>query len=150
MDLVASIYKNAEARKVTIELPLDHVAATKFEAKATPVNINNKAIGDGLMGLDIGPRTVARYSEIIKSANTVLWNGPMGVFEWPAFANGSIGVAKALAECQGYTVIGGGDSVAAANIAGVGSQIKHVSTGGGASLEFLEGLVLPGLKVLQK
>lgn len=150
LDLVASIYRNAEARKVNIELPVDHVASMSFDPSAAPIAVNNVALRQGLMGLDIGPRTVSRFSEMIRGANTVLWNGPMGVFEWEPFSHGSMGIAHAMAESQGFTVIGGGDSVAAANMAGVASKISHISTGGGASLEFLEGQVLPGLRVLMK
>ncbi len=150
MDMVASIYRNAEARKVNIELPVDHVAATVFEANATPININSVAFKEGQIGLDIGPRTVERYANIIRKSGTVLWNGPMGVFEWPAFAKGSFGIAHALAECPGETIVGGGDSVAAVNKAGVAARISHISTGGGASLEYLEGKTLPGLRVLAK
>lgn len=150
MDMVASIYRTAEARKVNIELPVDHVAATVFEANAAPINVNSVAMKHGQIGLDIGPRTVERYANIIRNSNTVLWNGPMGVFEWPAFANGSFGVAKAMAECQGETIVGGGDSVSAVNQAGVADRISHISTGGGASLELLEGKTLPGLRVLTK
>lgn len=150
MDMVASIYRNAEARKVNIELPVDHVAATAFEASATPISVNSVAMKEGQIGLDIGPRTIDRYSNIIRNSGTVLWNGPMGVFEWPAFANGSFGIARAMADCKGETIVGGGDSVSAVNKAGVADKISHISTGGGASLEFLEGKILPGLRVLAK
>lgn len=150
LDLVASIYKNAEARKVEIILPEDHVAAEKFDANAQAVDVSSKNIPKGLMGLDIGPRTAKRFSDIIALSKTVLWNGPMGVFEFDAFAKGSLRVADAMARSGGFTVIGGGDSVAAANKAGVADRIDHISTGGGASLEFLEGTMLPGVQVLLK
>ncbi len=150
MDLVASIYRNAEARKVEIILPEDHICADRFEATATPVEVPSKTIPRGLMGLDIGLRTGKRFTDIIALSKTVLWNGPMGVFEWDPFARGSIRIAEAMAKASGYTVIGGGDSVAAANKAGVSEKIDHISTGGGASLEFLEGKILPGVKVLLK
>lgn len=150
LDLVASIYRNAEARKVEIILPEDHVAAEKFDANAQAVEVSSKNIPKGLMGLDIGPRTAKRFSDIIALSKTVLWNGPMGVFEFDAFAKGSLRVADAMARCGGFTVIGGGDSVAAANKAGVADRIDHISTGGGASLEFLEGTMLPGVQVLLK
>jgi phosphoglycerate kinase len=150
MDLVASIYKNAEARKVEIVLPEDHIAAERFDKAAVAVELQTPTIPKGLMGLDIGRKTAKRYSDIIALSKTVLWNGPMGVFEWEPFARGSLRIAEAMADCKGFTVIGGGDSVAAANMAKVADRIDHISTGGGASLEFLEGTLLPGVKVLLK
>jgi phosphoglycerate kinase len=150
MDLVESIFRNAEARRVTIHLPQDHACAKEFSENAERVDVDAAAIPDGLMGLDIGPKTIKAYADVIRRSRTVLWNGPMGVFEWPKFADGSLAVAKAMAECEGKTIIGGGDSVSAVNMAGLASKMTHVSTGGGASLEFLEGRTLPGLKVLQK
>ncbi|RZA18104.1 MAG: phosphoglycerate kinase, partial [Proteobacteria bacterium] len=117
MDLVASIYKNAEARKVEILLPEDHIAAEKFEKSATAVELQTQTIPKGLMGLDIGRKTAKRYADIIALSKTVLWNGPMGVFEWEQFSRGSLRVAEAMADCKGFTVIGGGDSVSAANMA---------------------------------
>lgn len=101
------------------------------------------------MGLDIGPKTIAAYVQAIGVAGTVLWNGPMGVFEWEAFRNGTESVGRAVADCAGYTVVGGGDSVAAIELFGLGDSIDHVSTGGGASLELLEGKDLPGVAVLR-
>lgn len=150
MDLVASIYRNAEARKVEILLPEDHICADRFAADATPVESPGKSIPQGLMGLDIGRRTIKRYADIIALSKTVLWNGPMGVFEFDNFSRGSLSVAEAMAKASAFTVIGGGDSVAAANKAGVAAKIDHISTGGGASLEFLEGQMLPGVRVLLK
>ncbi|RYZ59126.1 MAG: phosphoglycerate kinase [Proteobacteria bacterium] len=150
LDLVASIYKNAEARKVEIVLPEDHIAAERFAKDAQAVELNTKTIPKGLMGLDIGRKTAKRYADIIALSKTVLWNGPMGVFEFDQFARGSLRIAEAMADCNGFTVIGGGDSVSAANKAKVANRIDHISTGGGASLEFLEGTMLPGVKVLLK
>jgi phosphoglycerate kinase len=149
LDLVADIYRNAAHRRVEILLPLDHVGASDFSEAATPVAVPTASIPAGIMGLDIGPKTQALYREIVLAAKTILWNGPMGVFEWPAYASGSLGIAKAMAEAPGRTIIGGGDSVSAANLAGVAAEIDHISTGGGATLEYLEGRVLPGLRVLQ-
>jgi phosphoglycerate kinase len=140
----------AKTRGVRLELPVDHVVAAKIEATAAPetLDVGDPAIGDR-MGLDIGPKTVARYREIIATAKTVVWNGPMGVFEIEAFAAGTIGVANAVAGVKGTTIIGGGDSVAAVTRAGVADKMTHISTGGGASLEFLGGRVLPGVAALE-
>ena len=150
MDLVEKIYENAKVRKVQIT-PVDHIAASEFSEAAEPVACNSENIPEGLMGLDVGPKTQKEYAAIIADSNTVLWNGPMGVFEWSSFANGSIAVADAMAANErAYTVVGGGDSVSATNLAGVSEKMSHVSTGGGASLEYLEGKTLPGLKVLTK
>lgn len=148
LDLVESIYRNAEARNVKIHLPVDHVCAKEFSESAEPVHVPEASIPDGLMGLDIGPETMKAYQEIIESSQTVLWNGPMGVFEWKAYAKGSMAIAHAMAVCTGKTVIGGGDSVSAVNKAGVADKMSHISTGGGASLEYLEGKILPGIKIL--
>ncbi len=150
MELVEAIYRNAEARRVTIHLPQDHVCASEFSESAKPVDVSKLSIPEDLMGLDIGPKTIAAYSEVISRSRTVFWNGPMGVFEWPAFAKGTMAIAAAMANCAGRTVVGGGDSVAAVNQAELGDKISHISTGGGAALELLEGRVLPGIKVLSK
>lgn len=148
LDLVAAIYDAADRRNVKIEIPFDHMTATDFDPKTDAIEIDSEAIPDHLMGLDIGEKTAARYKEVLESSATALWNGPMGVFEWPQFAKGSMAVAEGFANCQGTTVIGGGDSVSCANMAGIQDKVDHMSTGGGASLEFLEGKQLPGLKVL--
>ena len=140
----------AEKKGVKVILPVDHVCADKFDENATPVAVDSVDIPEGLMGLDIGPKTVALIVSEMKSAKNVVWNGPMGVFEFSAFAKGTEAVAKALAESDAISVVGGGDSVAAINKFGLASQISHVSTGGGASLECLEGKVLPGIKALEK
>ena len=139
----------AKERKLRLELPLDHVVAPKLEAGSPfeTIDVGDPAIGDR-MGLDIGPKTIALYRSIIAEGKTVTWNGPMGVFEIDAFARGTIEVAKALAAVQGTTVIGGGDSIAAVAKAGVTDRITHISTGGGASLEFLGGRALPGVVAL--
>jgi phosphoglycerate kinase len=149
IDTARDLTARAAARGVKLELPVDHVVAAKIEAGATGalLAVGDAAIGDR-MGLDIGPATVARYRGVIATAKTVVWNGPMGVFELDAFASGTIGVAKAVAAVRGTTIIGGGDSVAAVSRAGVADKMTHISTGGGASLEFLGGRILPGVQAL--
>lgn len=149
MALVETIMRNAEARKVQIFLPTDHICAKEFSETADAVPVSG-AIADGLMGLDIGPLTQATFSKVVRDSKTVLWNGPMGVFEWDKFSKGTMAMAAAMAEVHGKTVVGGGDSVSAMHKSGFSEKITHISTGGGASLEFLEGKVLPGLKVLTK
>ena len=145
-----AILRTAESRGLKLELPVDHVVASKIEAGAPSevLDVTDAAIGDR-MGLDIGAKTIDWYREIIKTAKTVTWNGPMGVFEIDDFARGTVEVAKAVAEVKGTTVIGGGDSIAAAAKAGVTDRITHISTGGGASLEFLGGRKLPGVEALR-
>ncbi len=143
------VIARAQTGGVRLELPVDHVVAAKLEAGAPSevLPVGEAAIGDR-MGLDIGPKTATRYGEVLKTAKTVVWNGPMGVFEIPAFAGGTEAVARAVAAVDGTTIIGGGDSIAAINKIGVADQISHISTGGGASLEFLGGRVLPGVAAL--
>ena len=147
IDSVLKAIMKAERMGIPILLPQDHVCADRFAEDAEPVK-TGLDIPDGLLGLDIGPKTRAAYREKILGAKTVVWNGPMGVFEWPAFRAGTQAVAQAVAECPGYTVVGGGDSVAAIEMLGLASNVKHISTGGGASLELLEGTLLPGIAVL--
>jgi phosphoglycerate kinase len=150
LDLAKQILADAKAKNVTFLLPLDHVVAEKLDASAKAQTVGKgQAIPDGLMGLDIGPESVELFSEEISRAATIVWNGPMGVFEIPQFAKGTFKVARAVAENAGATsIIGGGDSVSAVKAAGVADKISHISTGGGASLEFLEGKVLPGVEAL--
>jgi len=141
------LYEEAQGK---ILLPIDHVVAPEFSNEA-PAQVVEGDIPDGLMGLDIGPKTIERYREEILQARTVVWNGPMGVFEMPNFAKGTFAIAEALAEATdrgALTVVGGGDSVAAITQAGYADRVSHVSTGGGAMLEFLEGKELPGLIAL--
>ena len=149
LDSARDIERRAKERSLWFELPFDHVVAEKPEAgvAAEVLDVSDPAIGDR-MGLDIGPTTVKSYRNIITGARTVVWNGPMGVFEIDAFANGTIEVARAVASVKGTTVIGGGDSIAAVAKAGVTDRITHISTGGGASLEFLGGRQLPGVAAL--
>ena len=150
IDTARDLQSRAKARGLTFELPVDHVVAPKLDASAPAetIAVTDAAIGDR-MGLDIGPKTTARYAEVIRGAKTVVWNGPMGVFEIDQFAKGTIGVANAVAAVHGTTIIGGGDSVAAVNAAGVADKMTHISTGGGASLEFLGGQELPGVRALR-
>lgn len=138
----------AKDKGVQLLLPVDNIIADKFSADAAPVVTEDANIPEGYMGLDIGPKTADLYADAIKGAKTVIWNGPMGVFEFENFAKGTIKVAEAMAESDATTVIGGGDSAAAVNILGFGDKMTHISTGGGASLEFLEGTVLPGIAAL--
>jgi len=138
----------AAAKGVNLLLPVDNIVADKFSADATPVVTEDQNIPEGHMGLDIGPKTATIYADAVREAKTVIWNGPMGVFEFENFAKGTVEVAKAMAESDATTVIGGGDSAAAVNILGFGDKMTHISTGGGASLEFLEGKELPGIVAL--
>ena len=147
LDTVAGLIEQAGDR---LHLPVDIVAAAAFEADAEHRTVEADAIPDGWMGLDIGPRTIEAFAEVIATARTVVWNGPMGVFEWEAFAAGTMGVADAVAACDGFTVIGGGDSAAAVRSMGYADRVSHISTGGGASLEFLEGVDLPGIAALRR
>ena len=150
IDTAREVLEKAEAQGVTVHLPTDVVAAEAFAADAAHEVVPATAIPAGTMGLDIGPETVAEYAHVVAASRTVLWNGPMGVFEWPPFASGTMGVAEAMADVDGFTVIGGGDSAAAVRQMGLADRIDHVSTGGGASLEFLEGIDLPGVAVLRR
>jgi len=149
LDTVTGVLERAAQRGVELLLPTDVIAADGFDADADHRRVSADDIPDGWLGLDVGPETVERFAAAIGDAGSVLWNGPMGVFEWDAFAAGTEGVARAVVACSGYTVIGGGDSAAAVRKLGVSEQVSHVSTGGGASLEFLEGRELPGVAALR-
>jgi phosphoglycerate kinase len=149
LDLARTLMEQAKERGVQLLMPVDVVVADRFAADADKQTVSIDAIPEGWMALDIGPKTVELYRKVIVDSKTVVWNGPMGVFEMDAFASGTIGVAKAMEACQGTTIIGGGDSVAAVEKAGVAEHMTHISTGGGASLEFMEGKELPGVAVLQ-
>lgn len=142
------LLKKAQEKGVQIHLPVDTVAADHFAADAEPVLFDEGQLPDNMMGLDIGPKTREIYADIIRNAGTVIWNGPMGVFEFPAFAAGTNAVAKAMAESAAVTIVGGGDSAAAVEQMGYSDKITHVSTGGGASLEFFAGAELPGVAAL--
>lgn len=147
-ELVNSILKKASLKKVDILLPIDHLEGDKFAEDANVKIVGQSGIEDGWMGLDIADGTIKLFSEKIKEAGTVVWNGPMGVFEMEVFAKGTMAVAKALAESDAVSIVGGGDSVAAINKSGLAGKITHISTGGGASLEYLEGKELPGITAL--
>lgn len=158
LDLAKSLLKKAKDKGVKFLLPIDHVIATAvdFEKKEVPVgatvkNTEGLDIDDGFMGVDAGPKTIEKFSEIVKSAKTIVWNGPLGIFEVPEFSKGTVEIAKLVATATdngAISVVGGGDSVSAVKKAGVDKRISHVSTGGGASLEFLEGKDLPGISSL--
>jgi 3-phosphoglycerate kinase len=150
IDTAKSILEAAKKGGVEIILPLDQVGAETFDAAAAPVPVDSLDLPDNLMGLDVGPKTLAKYKEVLAKAKTIVWNGPVGVFEFDAFAKGTEEVARMVAEATGrgaITVVGGGDSVAAVNKFNLASKMSHVSTGGGASLELLEGRKLPGIEV---
>ena len=144
-EYAVNMLKKAEEKGVKMLIPVDNVVADDFSNDANFKTVELGGIPDDMEGLDIGPKTAALFAEAIKDAKTVVWNGPMGCFEMPNFANGTIAVAKALAEIDATTIIGGGDSAAAVNQLGYGDKMSHISTGGGASLEFLEGKELPGV-----
>jgi 3-phosphoglycerate kinase len=148
VNLAFQLVKKADEKNIKLLLPLDHVIADKAEEDARTRIVDTNAIPSGMMGLDIGPRSVRAFKKEIKQGKTILWNGPMGVFEIDKFSRGTRQIAKALASSRGITVIGGGDVVAAVNSTGLSDRITHVSTGGGASLEFLEGKELPGVVAL--
>ena len=147
IDYAKEMIAKAEAKGVKFLLPVDNLAAAEFSADAEPVLVEGD-IPEDLMGMDIGPKTVELFSEAVKGAGTIVWNGPMGVFEFDKFAGGTKAMAKALAESGAITIVGGGDSAAAVEKLGFADKITHISTGGGASLEFLEGKELPGVACL--
>ena len=149
IDLAKQLMETAKEKGVKLLLPVDTVVAKAFAADAEHMTVAANAIPAGWQGLDIGEKTRELFAAEIKNAKTVIWNGPMGVFEFPEFAKGTEAVAKACAECGGTTIIGGGDSASAVKKLGYADKMTHISTGGGASLEFLEGLELPGIACLQ-
>ncbi len=150
VDTVKELIEAARERDVDLHLPTDVVVAPEFDEEASPTTCAVEEIPDDEMGLDIGPETAEAYAEAISGAGSVFWNGPMGVFEWEPFAEGTRRVAEAMAEADGFTVVGGGDSAAAVNRFGLADRMDHVSTGGGAALNLLEGKELPGLSVLRQ
>ncbi len=150
LDTANNFLAAAAKKGVNVILPVDHICADNFAEDAKPVTVDAIDIPENLMGMDIGPKTTKAIVDALATAKSVVWNGPMGVFEFASFAKGTEAVAKALAASKAITVVGGGDSVAAINKFGLADKISHVSTGGGASLEFLEGKTLPGIKALEK
>lgn len=152
LDLAKELIQKAKAKGVELHLPIDSIIADKFDANANTDKANNNAIPDGWMGLDIGPQASQVFSEVVKKSKTILWNGPMGVFEMEKFEAGTKKIAEAVVEATkrgGFSLIGGGDSAAAVAQFGVSDQVSYVSTGGGALLEYFEGKVLPGVKALE-
>ena len=147
LDYAREMMQKAEAKGVKFLLPVDNLCAAEFSASAKPV-LEEQNIPNELMGMDIGPKAIEAFSDAVKGAGTVVWNGPMGVFEFPAFAGGTKAMAKALAKSGAITIVGGGDSAAAVEQLGYADKMTHISTGGGASLEFLEGKELPGVACL--
>ena len=149
LETARNIISKVETRDIAFELPVDHVVTSKTDGSGAyqVLGVNDPAIGDRL-GVDIGPKTVEHYSKILAGASTVVWNGPMGIFETDVFSNGTKGVAQAVAAVRGTTIVGGGDSIAAITRLGVKDHISHISTGGGASLEFLGGRTLPGVAAI--
>jgi phosphoglycerate kinase len=153
LDTAKKLLESAAAKGVRIVLPLDHIVADRFAADAKAVTVDSLDVPEGMMGLDVGPKTLAQYKDLILGAKSIVWNGPVGVFEFDAFAKGTETVAKLVAEATGkgaMSVVGGGDSVAAVNKFGLADKMSHVSTGGGASLEYLEGKILPGIACLEQ
>jgi phosphoglycerate kinase len=148
LGVVEAAIAKAEERGVELILPSDHVCGAEFSADTAPIVTKGPDVPDDAMGLDIGPASQTAYANAVAGARTLVWNGPMGVFEWEAFRKGTETVGRAVASCAGYTVVGGGDSVAAIALLGLTERIDHISTGGGASLELLEGRELPGIAAL--
>lgn len=149
VELAASFIQQAKEKDVHFYIPVDVVVADRFANDAETKTVSVDAIPAGWQALDVGPKTVEQYESVIANSKTVVWNGPMGVFEMESFMKGTEAVAKAMVHVHGTTIIGGGDSVAAVEKAGVADQMTHISTGGGASLEFMEGKALPGVTILQ-
>ena len=148
LDLANALLQKALDRNVTIHLPRDHVIGREFDPNTEFHIVSSESLPDGWRGFDIGIETVAKFSEIVDTAKTIIWNGPLGVYEFEQFAKGTLEIARRVAESEAVSIVGGGDCVAAVHQAGVVDQITHISTGGGASLEFLEGKQLPGIEAL--
>ena len=150
VDQALRTVSEANRKGVKFLLPIDHVVGDRFDPKATKKIVPNGGIPSEWVAMDIGPKTARIFSDEIKEAKTIVWNGPMGVFEMEAFAKGTISIAKAIAQSKAFSIVGGGDTVAAVKMAGVADSISHISTGGGAVLEFLEGKGLPGIEALRR
>jgi len=148
-DTAKSLLAKAAQQGVEVLLPVDHLVASEFSDQVKAEYVPQVQIPEGKIGMDIGGKTLDKFRQVITAAKTLVWNGPMGVFEFPEFAKGTLETAKAVSECRGTTIVGGGDSVAAVKQFGIDDKISHVSTGGGASLEYLEGKQLPGIVALQ-
>ena len=148
LDLAKSLMEKAEAKGVKLMLPIDNKVGKEFSNDTESKFVNSTEIPADWEGLDIGPKTIEMYAEELRNAKTVVWNGPLGAFEMEQFANGTNSIAKILSEVDATTIVGGGDSAAAVEKAGLASKFTHISTGGGASLEFLEGKKLPGIEAL--
>ena len=150
VELAKEMMDKAKAKGINFLIPVDNVVATEYSADSEWKIVDSDDIPEGWMGLDIGPKSRELFANAVKNAGTVVWNGPMGVSEWENFANGTIAVAKAVADSDAISIIGGGDSAAAVEKLGFADKMTHISTGGGASLEFLEGLELPGIACLNE
>jgi len=148
LDIAKNVLSDAKAKKVEVLLPIDHVIAKELKAGAVSKVVKQNGIEDGWIGVDVGPETIQLYETKIKGAKTILWNGPLGVFEIQDFAKGTNAIAKMIADSGSISIIGGGDSVSAVNKSGLAGKMSHISTGGGASLEYLEGKPLPGIEAL--
>ena len=148
LDLARELMEKAKAKGVNFMLPVDNKLGKAYAPDTESMTVDSDKIPEGWMGLDIGPKSQALFADVLKNAGTVVWNGPMGVSEWESFAAGTESVAKAVAESGAISIIGGGDSAAAVEKLGFADKMTHVSTGGGASLEFLEGKTLPGIACL--
>jgi phosphoglycerate kinase len=148
VDAVAALLSGPHGDRIV--LPTDVVAGAEFDEHTEPTVVPADAIPEGLMGLDIGPEAAETFGDVVREAESVFWNGPMGVFEWEAFRAGTEAVARALADVDGFTAVGGGDSAAALRMLGMEAAVTHLSTGGGAGLELLEGRELPGVAVLER
>ena len=148
LDLADELLQKALDRNLIIHLPQDHVIGREFDPNTDLQVVTDEGIPDGWSGFDIGSETVAKFGEIVDTAKTVIWNGPLGVYEFERFAKGTLEIARRIAESEAVSIVGGGDCVAAVHQAGVADGITHISTGGGASLEFLEGKQLPGIEAL--
>lgn len=149
IDIAKETIEKAEKKGVKLLFPIDTVCGKEFSNEAETIVVDSKEIPKGWQGLDIGPKAIEEFTQVLKNAKTVIWNGPLGVFEFEKFAKGTNAIAKVLSEINAITIVGGGDSVAAVEKGGFSDKITHISTGGGATLEYLEGKELPGIECLE-